>query len=224
MDTGVLVLAGVFALAAIFAVWNLAHRRSIERQLEARGFASCEGEAPAVEQGWRTITGAGAPDEITILRCRQRSTSRGTIYHFIVRVRSSRGGSDDTDGPGASHPAYLFDLRDPSAAGRSGVTLHILPPTSARVRKLIAGMAGRTDPRPQLEIGPHAWSPAIVAAFGDAAGRLDDVLPMATQEKLAKASAHGFFTVHLRGGHAALVANPAHRDVEAQLRFVNDWA
>jgi hypothetical protein len=222
MDTGVFALAGIFGLAAVFAVWNVAFRQSIARQLESRGFEKCDDEAPALERAWRTATGAGAPEELKIVGCRRRPAGRGWLYHFTVRERSGRG-SHDSDSPGASYPAYLFDLRDPSWVGRSAVSLHVLPPGSKFMRRLLAGAVGLSDARPRLELGDHPWRETIVAAHGDVVGRLDDAMPEAMQDRLARAAAHGFFTIHVGGGKVALAANPAHRDVDAQTTYLNSW-
>lgn len=224
METGVYAVAGVFGLAAIVAVWNLAHRQSIAQQLEDRGFHTCDADADALERGWRTATGAGAPEELKIVNCQRRPAGRGYLYHFTVRERSRRTGGDrDTDSPGASYPAYLLDLRDASWVGKPAVTLHVLPPGSKLLRKFVAGAARLADERPRLAIGAHPWSEAIVAAHGDVTGSLDEAMPAAMQERLAKAGAHGFFTIHIGGGKAAFAANPAHRDVDVQMTYLNSW-
>ena len=36
-------------------------------------------------------------------------------------------------------------------------------------------------------------------------------------------SEHGFFIAHLGGGKAAFVALPNHRDVDAQMSYLNEW-
>jgi hypothetical protein len=221
LETPLLAFAGIFGLAAVFAVWNLAQRRSIAQQLEQRGFVTCQADADAVARGWRTATGAGAPEELAIVDCRRRAAGRGYLYHFTVRERSR--GNDDSDSPGASYPAYLLDLRDASWVGRPAVTLHVLPPGSKLLRKLVAGAARLADPRPLLPVGAHPWSESIVAAHGDVTGSLDEAMPPAMQERLAKAAAHGFFTIHVGGGKAAFASNAAHRDVDAQMAYLNSW-
>lgn len=224
MEIGAYAFAGIFGLAAIVAVWNLAHRRSITQQLEDRGFHQCDADADALERGWRTATGAGAPEELKIVQCHRRAAGRGYLYHFTVRERSRRnGGGRDSDSPGASYPAYLLDLRDASWVGRPAVTLHVLPPGSKLLRKLVAGAAKLADERPLLTIGTHPWSESIVAAHGDVIGSLDDAMPAAMQEHLAKAGAHGFFTIHIGGGKAAFAANAAHRDIDAQMTYLTSW-
>jgi hypothetical protein len=224
MDTGILAFAGIFGLAAVFAVWNLAHRRSIAQQLEDRGFHTCDADAQALERGWRTATGAGAPEELKIADCRRRAAGRGYLYHFTVRERSRRNGGDrDSDSPGASYPAYLLDLRDASWVGRPAVTLHVLPPGSKLLRKLVSAAAKLADERPLLTIGAHPWSESIVAAHGDVTGSLDDAMPAPMQEQVAKAGTHGFFTIHIGGGKAAFAANAAHRDIDVQMTYLNSW-
>ena len=220
MEIGAYAFAGIFGLAAIFAVWNLALRRSIAQQLEDRGFHQCDADAEALERGWRTATGAGAPEELKIVDCRRRAAGRGYLYHFTVRERSRRS---DSHSPGASYPAYLFDLRDASWVGRPAVTLHVLPPGSKLLRKLVAGTAKLADERPLLDVGAHPWSESIVAAHGDVTGSLDDAMPAAMQERLARAGAHGFFIIHVGGGKASFATIPAHRDIDAQMTYLNSW-
>ncbi len=223
MDTGLFAFAAFFGLAAIFAVWNLANRRSVDQQLEQRGFVKCDADAALVARGWITATGAGAPAELKIVNCLRRSAGRGYLYHFTVRERSRPNGSADADGTAASYPAYLLDLRDASWVGKPAVTLHVLPPGSRLLRKLVASAASKLDERPLLPIGTHPWRDAIVAAHGDVRGSLDDAMPAPMQERLAKAGAHGFFTIHVGGGKAAFASNAAHRDVDAQMTYLNSW-
>lgn len=222
MEIGVVALAGMFGLAAVFAVWNLAHRRSIARQLEERGFHTCDADAAVLERSWRTATGAGAPEELRIVNCRRRPARRGYLYHFTVRER--RNGADgDSDSPDVTYPAYLLDLRDASWVGKPAVTLHLLPPGSKWLRTLLVSAAKRADERPQLALGSHPWSASIAAAHGDVTGTLDQSMPATMQEQAAKAGEHGFFTVHIGGGKAAFSANPAHRDIDAQMAYLNSW-
>ena len=220
MDPGVLALVGIFALGAIFALWNFSYRRSIERRLAAQGFERCETEAPSLEAAWRALTGLDGPAwELRLTQCRRR----GALYHFTVRERPTERTSDDTANPGSSSPAYLFDVRDPDSLSRGAVTLHVLPAGSKVLRTLLAGVTDLGASRPRLDVGVHSWSPSIVAAHGEAGGTLDDVVPAGVQEKLARAAAHGFFILHLGKGKAAFVALPNHRDVDLQLAYLAEW-
>jgi hypothetical protein len=146
------------------------------------------------------------------------------VYHFTVRERPAEGRtSDDTANPGASYPAYMFDVRNPDSLSRGAVTLYVLPPGSTVLRKLLAGVIDLGEPRPRLEIGAHPWSASIVAAHASSAGRLDDLVPAAVQEKLARAAAHGFFIIHLGNGKAAFAALSNHRDVDLQMAYLGEW-
>jgi len=63
-----------------------------------------------------------------------------------------------------------------------------------------------------------------VAAYGESSGKLDERMPAAVQEKLARAAAHGFFIVHLGGGKAGFAVLPNHRDVDRELAYLAEWA
>jgi hypothetical protein len=196
------------------------HGRSIERRLAAQGFAPCDAEAPSLERTWRALAGRDASQELLLVHCRRR----GGLYHFTVRERPAEGQtSNETTNPGAAYPAYLFDVRDPGSLSRGGVTLYVLPPGSEILRKLLAGVIDLAESRPHLEIGTHPWSASIVAAHGNTAGALDDLVPAAIQEKLTRAAAHGFFIAHLGSGKAAFAALENHRDVDLQLAYLSEW-
>lgn len=224
MDPGLIALVSIFALAAVFALWKVLHSRSIERGLAAKGFEPCHAEASSLEATWRALTGGDASQEQRLVNCRRRGGGRGAMYHFTVRERPAERSSDDTGNPWSSYPSYLFDLRDPASMSRGRVTLHILPPGSVVMRKLLAGVIGIGETRPRLDVGTHPWSSSIVAAHGDAAGKLDDVVPAAVQQKLVRATEHGFFVIYLGDGKAGFVALPNHRDVDAQLSYLREWA
>jgi hypothetical protein len=90
MDQGVLALVGIFALAAVFALWNFSHRRSIERRLGAQGFEPCDAEAPSLERAWRALAGSDASQELRLVHCRRRAAGSGMLHHFTVRERPAR--------------------------------------------------------------------------------------------------------------------------------------
>jgi hypothetical protein len=139
-----------------------------------------------------------------------------------LRPVESRG-IDETANPGASYPAYMFDVRNPDSVSRGGVTLYVLPPGSTVLRKLLAGVIGLGESRPRLEIGTHPWSASIVAAHGDTAGTLDELVPAGIQQKLARAADHGFFILFMRSGQAAFATLSNHRDVDSQLAYLAEW-
>jgi hypothetical protein len=225
MDPGLLALLGIFGLAAACAAWSWQIRRAADRRLAAAGFEPCEADAPALEAAWRALARCDADQELRVHGCRRRAAGWGMLYRFTLRERPAHARTaDDTPSPGASYPAYVLDVRDPDALCRGQVTLHVLPPGSKLLRKLLAGIIDLATPQPRLEVGAHPWSASIVAAFGDAAGKLDERMPAAVQEKLARAPAHGFFIVHLGGGKAAFAVLPNHRDVDRELAYLAEWA
>jgi hypothetical protein len=221
MDPGLLALIGIFALAAVCALWNFSLGRSVERRLASQGFEPCDPETPSLETAWRALTGLDPSQELRLVNCRRR----GALYHFTVRERPvHEPGLRETANPGASYPAYMFDVRNQDSLSRGAVTLHVLPPGSAILRRALAGLTDLSDSRPRLEVGPHPWSASIVAAHGSTPGKLDDLLPAAVQEKLARAAAHGFFITHLGNGKAAFAALSNHRDVDLQIAYLAQWA
>jgi hypothetical protein len=126
--------------------------------------------------------------------------------------------------PGAAYPAYLLDVRDPGSLFRGAVTLHVLPPGSNLLRRLLGGLIGLQTQRPRLEVGLHPWSASIVAAHGEPPGKLDERVSPAAQEKVARAAEHGFFAVHLANGKAGFAVLPNHRDVDRELAYLAEWA
>jgi hypothetical protein len=219
-----LAFIGIFALAAVCALWVFLHHRSIERRLAAKGFEPCDEEASSLEGAWRALSASDASQEVSLVGCRRRAASRNRLYHFTVRTRPSESrGIDDTASTGASYPAYMFDLRGADHVAESAVTLYVLPPGSAVLRKLLAGVIGLGESRAKLDVGTHSWSASIVAAYGDAPGTLDNLVPPGSQQKLARAVDHGFFIIHLRNGRAAFATHSSHRDVDSQLAYLAEW-
>jgi hypothetical protein len=223
MDPGLLALAGVFAVAALCAGLGWRHRRAIDQRLAAQGFEPCERDAPAIALAWRALAGLDAGQELAIEGVRRRTAGWGMLHRFTVRERPADRGADDAPNPGASYPAYLLDVAEPDSLCRGTVSLYVLPPGSKLVRKLIAGVIGLGASRPRLEVGAHPWSAAIVAAHGDASDKLDECMPAAVQEKLARAAAHGFFIVHMGGGKAGFAVLSNHRDVDRELAYLAEW-
>jgi hypothetical protein len=222
VEPGLIALIAIFALAAVCALWVFLHGRSIERRLGAKGFEPCDDESSSLEAAWRALSVSDSSQEIQLGRCSRRGGGRGRVYHFTVRTRPLESQSiDDRQHPGSSYPAYMFDLRP--AVSRSAVTLYVLPPGSAILRKLLAGVIGLGESRPTLEVGKHSWSASIVAAYGDSAGTLDDVVPAGVQQKLARATEYGFFIIHMREGKAGFATLSNHRDVDSQLTYLAEW-
>jgi hypothetical protein len=224
VEPGALALIGIFALAAVCALWVFLHGRSIERQLAAKGFEPCDDEASSLEGVWRALSASDSSQEVQVIRCRRRGGGRDRVHHYTVRERPVESqGINDTANPGTSCPVYSFNLRSGDPVAKSAVTLYVLPPGSVVLRKLFDGVIGLGESRPRLDVGAHSWSASIVAAYGDSPGALDSVVPPGSQQKLARAVDHGFFIIHLRDGKAAFVTLSNHRDVDSQLAYLAEW-
>jgi hypothetical protein len=147
---------------------------------------------------WRALAVRDASQELRLVHCRRR----GALYHFTVRERPARERerrTDESTNPARVLSRHLFGVRNPDSLSRGPVALDVLPPGSAVLRKLLAGVIDVGESRPKLEIGAHPWSASIVAA-------------------------HGFFIIHLANGKAAFASLSNHRDVDLQLAYLAEWA
>jgi hypothetical protein len=225
MSTGLFVLIGIFVMAAGFALWNARLRRGVEQRLRALGFEPCAADAPMLERAWRAFEGdpERAPErEIRVGRCLRRAAGWGLLHHFQVSERVLGPELGEPSAPSLL-PAYLLDLREPDAVARAPVTLYLLPPGNRLARALIEKTIGLAAPGRKLELAGHPATESILAAYGPAPGKLDDVMPAGVQQRLARAAAHGFLCVHLGGGKAGFAVLPNHRDVDAQLAYLAEW-
>lgn len=225
MSTGTFVLIGVFVLAAGCMLWNWLRQRSIDTRLAALGFEPCEAEAPALLGAWRELAAAGGgarEGELRVGACLRRPAGWGMLHRF--QVNEGKPGPDHGEPRvGANYAAYLIDLRDPETLCRRPVTLFVLPPGSSVLRGLVRKVIEIDPPGRPLEIGEHPFARSILAAFGASEGKLDDCVPLAVQEKLARAAEHGFFQLHLGSGKAGFAVLPGHKDVDAELRYLGEW-
>ncbi len=225
MSTGALAFIGIFALAAVCALWNLLHRRGIERRLLALGFERRDADAPALERAWQALArahGACADHEIHVSGCLRRAAGWGLLHRFDVVERALGSGRGEPR-VGAHFPAYLLDLREPDGVARAPVTLYLLPSGNRLARALIEKTIALAPPGQKLELTRHPGAESILSAYGSAAGKLDDVMPAAVQQRLARAAAHGFLSVHLAGGKAGFGVLPSHGDVAAELAYLSEW-
>jgi len=222
MSTGALAFVGIFALAAVCALWNWKHRREIERRLAALGFEPCDADEPAVRQGWLAVQGGDRGHEIQVGACLRRAAGWGLLHRFRVTERAT--GPDHGEPRADAHfDAYLLDLREPDSVAHAAVTLYLLPPGNALARALVRKTIELCPPGQRLELTPHPGAEAILAAYGASGGKLDDVMPAAIQQRFARASAHGFLSVHLAAGKAGFAVLPSHRDVAAELAYLAEW-
>ncbi len=225
MDPGVIALAGIFTLAAGCALWNVLHRRGVAARVAGAGFAPCESEAPALQRTWCEVTRSdGADREINVSGCVRRAGSSGFLYRFHVAERHTTTPASDSSHVGARHDAYLLDLREPAAIARAPVTLFVLPVGNALARRLVEGAIALGAPGEKLEVAQRPTTRAILSAYSARAGKLDEVVPHAVQERIAKAAEHGIFEVHLAGGKAGFAVLPGHREIEREVGYLAEWS
>jgi hypothetical protein len=225
MEPGVLALIGIFALAAVFAWWNHRRSRAIESRLLALGFERCEGESQRLLRAWcdLALVPPDEDDEIAVGRCLRRPAGFGMLYRFQVSAGRRDSGRDEPSVP-ATFPAYLLDLRDPEKQVHRPTILFVLPPGPSVLQALLRRTLEISPPGRRLEMGPHPFLRSVLTAYGASEGKLDDHLPLGTQEKVARAAEHGFFEIRLGRGRAAFSVLPNHVDVDAELRHLAEWA
>lgn len=225
MEAGIVALAAVFALGALSFVWNARLRRGATRRLAALGFEPCDSEQPALQIAWRALVGAtGRPRDLRVTSCTRRAAAWGMLHHFDVSDEThANDASQDRVHVGTAYSAYLLDLRDPATVHRGPVTLYVLPPGAAVMRALIRGVIAADAPGARLETSDQPWTRSILAAYGVTPGKLDDVVPPAIQEKLARAADHGFLRIHLADGKAGFEVLPARRNVDAEWTYLSEW-
>jgi hypothetical protein len=223
--TGALVLGGIFALAAIFALWNWSLRRRAAQRLRALGFAPCEGEERALGLAWMALAAAvGVRASVRVTSPVRRAAGWGMLHHFDLHDETpGRAASDERGHVDPSWPVYLLDLRDAAAVHSAPVVLYLAQSESRLFREMLRGLIGLSEPGAELERSPHAWAKHVVTAHGAASGKLDAVVPPGVQQKLARAAEHGFFSVHLAGGKAAFSVLPGKRDVDREWAYLSEW-
>jgi hypothetical protein len=222
--TGALVLGGIFAMAAIFALWNGWLRKNVTQRLVALGFAPCSGEERSLAVAWRALAAAcGTQTDVRITSPVRRAAGWGLIHHFDVHEATQRDADPDRGRVDPSWPAYLLDLRDAPSIHTAPVVLYVAKSDSPLFREGVRRLIGLSEQGAELEREAHPWAPHVIAAYGAAPGKLDAVVPPAVQEKLALAADHGFFSVLLARGKAAFCVLPGARNVDREWAYLSQW-
>jgi hypothetical protein len=223
MDTGVVVLGGVFALAVLVMVWNASRRRALRQQLEREGFVPCEEETDRIRQAFAAVAGGhgATPRRYEVAHCYKKPGGRGMAYRFAVADVTN---ADAERAPlGGRFEAYLIDLHDADRVARRPISLFFAPQGPGVLRTLLQKLVTADPHGVALEVPRSPSTASVLAAFGAQAGTLDDALPAATRDRLLRAAEHGFFGAHFGGGKAALLALPDRQDVQRQWHYVVEW-
>ena len=224
MSTGVWVLLGIFAIAGLFAAWNATLRRSVRRRLESLGFRACDGETSGLTQAWQALVrSTGARRDMRLSSCLERASGSGRLHHVDVQDLTHRDDREDRVNVGANWSAYLFDLRDARSVHASSVVLYVAQSGSGLLRTWLRRLLDIDPPGAALEVGAHPWASRFVGAYGAHPGRLDELVPPAVQERLARAADHGFFVIHHALGKAAVSVRPGRRDVDREWAYLSEW-
>ena len=226
METGALVLGGIFAGAIALMVLNARHRGAVERRLLAQGFERCDEQLPVLRQALLDVAGGLGPAprrDYRIGRCFRKAAGWGMVYRFAVSDET-HADQPDGRGVGASFDAYLLDLPDAERLSAAPACVYFAPGNSRAFRMLIEKLVKLSPMGAPLEIRTDTpWTRSFVAAFGENPGKLDDSVPPGTQERLSQAAGAGFFAAHFGRGRLALFALPGRKDVETHWNFVAGW-
>jgi hypothetical protein len=227
MDPGILALGAVFALAAALLAFGVARGRAIARRLREAGFVGCDDEAPALLRALSEVAGGHPPAPRRVYeigRCFKRPASWGMLYRLGVVDKTNAESDHDGSAPtGGRVDVYLLDLPAAARLARGPVSVFLAPSAPGPLQRLLAGLV-KSDPRGvSLELdGPYAGS--FLAAFSDRPGKLGDLLPAETQQRLAKLVDQGFHAAHFAAGQLALEVQHDRADVDRQLGFLAEWA
>lgn len=227
MDPGWVAFIGIWVVAA-FLLWrSFARGRETGRRLLAAGFARCDEEAPALLRILGEVAGGHPPAprrSYEIGRCFKRAAGWGVLYRCAVVDRTNVEGDRDSEATGGRFDLFLLDLPDADRVARAPLSV-VLAPGSSRMLNGLLGRLVKLDPHGvplELPSGPRAG--VFLAAFSDAPGKLDERLPEATQERLARAFEAGFFSAHFGAGKLALEGFPDWRGIDRQLAYLAEWA
>ncbi len=222
MSTGLAVLIGVFAVGLLFLLWNSSVRRGQVRQLQDQGFLPTDlRQAADVFSALAKGYGSAKPRKYRFGSCLQRGAGRGIAYYLSVVDETNA--DRERDVVGGAFNAFLIELRDPARIVLKPVSVYIAPEGSGLLQKALRQLIALDPIGHPLEIDPGSSSYGFLGAFGDGGGSLSDSLPPPTPERLARASALGFFAVHFGREQAAFLTLPSTRDIAAQWAYVAEW-
>lgn len=227
MEPGILALGAIFGAAALLLWLSVARGRAVAKRLLEAGFVACDEEAPALLRALGAVAGGHPPAARRVYRlgrCWKRPGGWGMLYRIGVSDETNADSTSERQVLGARIDVYLLDVRDPERLSRGPVSVYLAPSAPGPLQRLLAGLV-KSDPRGvPLELGGSPHARAFLAAFSDRPGKLDELLPQDTQERLAKAVDQGFFAAHFAAGKLALEVQHDRPDVDRQLAYLAEWA
>ncbi len=229
MDPGILALVAIFSVAALLLYWSFARTRASRRKILAAGFVACDEEAPALSRALDDVAGGHPPAprrEYEIGHCFKRPGGFGMVYRIGVvdNTNAEAHVSLDRAPMGARSDVYLIDLRDAERVSHGPVSVFLAPRAPAPLQRMLAGLV-KLDPHGvPLELEDPVRAKWFLAAFSDRPGKLDERLPVETQERLSKGAELYFFAAHFGAGKLALFGEHDRVDIDRQLAYVAEWA
>jgi hypothetical protein len=220
------ILISVFVMAGgLFAAKVLA-RRAGEARLRTLGFEPCDSEAERLREKYTRLAGGyegGESRRFEVARCFRKPTGKGAVYRFSA----AEVGLPESNDPRRASVApvsdvYLIDLGARASALREPCSVFLAQLRDGFFRKVLAQVLAARPLGRKLELSGLSAEP-ILAAFGAAAGRLEEHLGRPLLELTAASAGAGFFAVHFGAGQVALEAPGGMRAVDAQWNAVQDW-
>ena len=229
MDPGFVAFAAIAAAAGLLLWWSFARARASARKLLAAGFVRCDAEAPALLRALADVAGGHAPAprrEYEIGHCFKRPGGFGMVYRIAVvdRTNAKSDASSDRVAMGARFDVYLIDLRDAERVSHGPVSVFLAPSAPGPLQRVLVSLV-KCDPHGvPLELEDPRRAKWFLAAYSDRPGKLDERLPVETQERLSKAADLYFFAAHFGAGKLALFGQHDRVDIDRQLAYVAEWA
>lgn len=229
MAPGFLAFAAIFAAAAVLLGWSVARARASARAILGAGFVACDEEAPALLRALSDVAGGHVPAarrKYQIGRCFKRPGGFGTVYRIgVVDLTNAESNShSDPVAMGARFDVYLIDLPDAERVSHGSVSVFLAPSAPGPLQRVLAGLV-KSDPHGvPLEIEDPLRAKWFLAAFSDRPGKLDQRLPVETQERLSKGAALYFIAAHFGAGKLALFGQRDRSDIDRQLAYIAEWA
>ena len=209
--------------------WSFARARASRRKILAAGFVACDEEAPALLRALYDIAGGHPPAprrEYEIGHCFKRPGGFGMVYRIGVvdKTNAESHASSDRVAMGARFDVYLIDLRDAERVSHGPVSVFLAPRAPGPLQRVLAGLV-KSDPHGVLlEIEDPLRAKWFLAGFSDRPGKLDERLPVETQERLSKGAELYFLAAHFGAGKLALFGQHDRVDIDRQLAYIAEWA
>jgi hypothetical protein len=219
------ILLAIIGLVGGCVIWIRRSKGRTRTQLLGLGFEPCDdAEAPALEQLLVDVVGGrggAAKRRFKMGQCFKKPSGWGFAY-LVSALDLTRTQGGRRDSTGGHIEAFIANLPDPERVAQGPISVFFGPASSKMLRKLLAGVLAEDPFGIPLELPSEPDAPWI-AAFGENAGKLTDVLHQEARERLTRGAELGFFAAHLADGKAVFVTPPNAGDPVARWMWVEGW-